>query len=425
MQSAQAPHSEPLAIIVGNPESLFPRQLAGEFRKRGFTVLMLTRFWGEESLLPCGTRVMGTCNQESPLVRTVLGITGRFLEWLEKIVHHFGRRNYVAALAEKKDETFRPSFVDVVLNALSISSAVRKHKPHFVFGQEAFTYGLATALSRGKWPRVIMPWGGDIYYFAQTSWISFQIVRYALKSADLVCPTSISAALFLKSHYRVSEEKARPISWGVDRDKFRRANGPERERICLKYGIAQGRKIILNVRQFNPAWGSHAVLGAFLKLAAARDDCHFISFGGQGTEANVHLARSQAAQQGVAHRFTFFEDMIPLEICAEIMSVADIFVSLMLTRDMRSFSIIQAASCGAVPVLSEQAEYREMEKIGFRALFVDPEDRGMVADAIERYLSDPDLVIQARNENSLYIERFEDKQKQMDLLLTTILEKRD
>ncbi len=411
---------EPLAAIIGNPESVFPKQLAVEFRKRGYQVVIISRSFDDETLLPCGTRIISSYEFESPSFRVFLRSFGWLLKKAEWVVITLGKKRYTASLAEKIEEDYRPSFARVIVNALSISSAIRKITPDFVFGQEAFSYGLATALSRGRWPRAIMPWGGDIYYFSQTSWVSFLIVRFALRSVDLVCPASISAAKYVVDRFSVAQGKSQAISWGVDKLNFSRANDFERNRILEHFGIGSEGKIILNVRRFNPSWGSHIAIEAFLKLAKGRDDCHFVCLGGEGTEAEIAKAKDVVRNMGLLHRFTFLDGVISLKECAEIMSVSDIFVSLMKTKDMRSASILQAVSCGAVPVLSEQPEFREIEKMGFCAQFVNFENADATVEAIGRYLNDQEYMERVRNCNYEYTDRFEDKENQMNILLQTI-----
>src|SRR5262249_12503466 len=137
-------------------------------------------------------------------------------------------------------------------------------QPRFIFGQEVFYYGLATAFCR-RTTRVLMPWGGDVFMYAEASAIAFAMVRYSLQHVDLVCPSSVTAASHICSRFGVPSERIAPISWGVDRRIFRRVSVDERKEICVSFGLDPCSTIIMNVRRFRPAWGSDAAIAAFLR----------------------------------------------------------------------------------------------------------------------------------------------------------------
>jgi hypothetical protein len=87
---------------------------------------------------------------------------------------------------------------------------------------------------------------------------------------------------------------------------------------------------------------------------------------------------------------------------------------------MRSASVLQAACAGAVPVLAEHPEYRELEELGFRAQFVNPDRPAEVARAVRLYLEDGELLGMTRDANQLYIAEYEDLDTQMQRLLDAI-----
>jgi glycosyltransferase involved in cell wall biosynthesis len=382
-------------------------------------VVIVTHSWEGEKSLSDGTRILSSAERETPPMRGVLKLLRVILRWIEKAVLKLGKARYRKAmgLGEKKD--YHPSFVDPLVNGISIARFVRSLHPRFVFGQEVFAYGFATVLCRG-FPQMIMPWGGDIYRYAETSFIAFAMVKYALQQADLICPSSVVAARHIWERYRVPEAKIHAVSWGVDRNMFRRANEDQRKRICKRFGIDPRAMIFMNVRRFQPAWGCDTALEAFIQFAQENPSSHFVMLGGAGSASLVHAAHKQLVERGLEHRFTLFEDDIPLADCAELMSVSDVFVSLARTRDMRSASVLQAASAGGGAILGEQAEYREMERLGFRALFVNPEDTDSVLNALRLYASDAELWGKTVAQNQEYLAEYEDHHQQMARLLNLI-----
>lgn len=408
------------AVIIGDPKSIFPRTLAESWCARGMDVTIVTRHWTGETTFPCGAKVLASEDYESISQKRLLRCLRIALQHIETIaVKKLGKKRYEKAMGPKSESPYRPSFVGPVANAFSIARLVRKLNPDFVFGQEAFAYGLATALCRHV-PKFLMPWGGDIYQFAETSHFAFRIVQYSLRHVDMVCPCSLAAVPHVCAQYGVSPEKVRAISWGVDRAMFRKATPKQRRVICSKYGIDPDSTIINNCRRFMPDWGCFSALEAFIRYAKEDDSAHFVMFGSAGRKSFIQQAREMLRKHKVSKRFTLFEESIPLRQYSEFMSISEVFVSLMRTRDMRSSSILQAAAGGAVPVLSDQAEYREMEKLGFKALFVGALDVGGVVTALHRYVHNPRLRTEYAAQNLQYIERYEDSERQMDLLLAVI-----
>ena len=399
-------------VIVGSPDSIFVRQLATEWRRRGADVVVV-KLRGDDGALPDGTPVLSG-EREAGGLNVSRRLAGRCLHEVWRFHSRLRHRRYSGA-----DEGELPSFVDpLILGPLAARRAQRLH-PAFVFGQEAFSHGVATALCRGI-PRILMPWGGDIMLYAETSAISFSMVRWALRSVDLVCPTSVAGAEHVIRRFGVSEERVRSISWGVDRQLFRAGSAEQRIATRCSLGLEPAQPLVMNVRRFLPVWGSEAVVEAFLLLAEELPQVSFALLGGHGSEPYVRAARQRIAQTAFANRFVFFDGDLPLAECARLMAASDVFVSLMGYADMRSASVLQAACAGAVPVLAEHREYRELEKLGFRAQFVNPDRPAEVAGAIRLYLENGELVKVTRAANQRYIAQCEDFDTQMGRLLEAI-----
>jgi glycosyltransferase involved in cell wall biosynthesis len=291
-------------------------------------------------------------------------------------------------------------------------------RPQFVCGQEVFAYGLATAFSR-KVPRLLMPWGGDVYMYADTTTLASAVVRYALTHVDLVVPGSTLAREYLHDRFGVPMERMHCGGlWALDRSRFRRASDALRTEICARHGISPTALIVMNVRRFFPAWGADLAFEAFIRFAREHATVHFVMLGGNGTEALVSRARTVIAREGLSGRFTMFEGDLPLEECAALMAVSDICVSLMRERDMRPFaSILEAVACGAVPILGDQEEYRLMEREGFQAIFCPPGDEDAVIGALRSYTASDALRDETSRRNFRYLDMHENGREQaIDLL---------
>jgi glycosyltransferase involved in cell wall biosynthesis len=395
------------AVIIGNPGSIFPRHLAALWRSFGLETRIVTRHWSGERVLPDGTPILASADAESAGQRRAYRALGRVLGAFESRLHAWQRDRFRAAMGSETHYT--PLASPAIVDALSIAWFTRALRPQLVCGQEVFAHGLATSLSRGC-PRLVMPWGGDVYMYAETTSLAFALVKYALRHVDLVVAGSPLAARHLQQRFGVPPERLHCGGlWALDRDRFRRATPEENSRIRSRYGIRPDDLVIMNVRRFFPAWGSDAAFRAFVRFAGEWPAAHFVLLGGAGTEALVGEARMTLQREGLASRFTLFDGDAPLEECAALMSITDIYVSLMREIDMRPLaSILEASSAGGAPIIGDQPEYRAMEALGFSAAFVSPGDADATFGALRRYAEDASLRQAVVERNDRYLREHED-----------------
>jgi glycosyltransferase involved in cell wall biosynthesis len=169
-----------------------------------------------------------------------------------------------------------------------------------------------------------------------------------------------------------------------------------------------------------PRWGWDIALEAFLRLAAEDARLQFFALGGHGSEPYVAEAHKRIRAEGLEHRIRIFDGHIPDRAVQELISVADVFTSLVRLNDMRSSSILEGAAAGATPVLNDLAEYREMERLGFQALFIEQLDVSAVVKAVRRAIQEPSLRTEIAAANQRYLEEHEDNENNMLRLLDLI-----
>jgi glycosyltransferase involved in cell wall biosynthesis len=146
----------------------------------------------------------------------------------------------------------------------------------------------------------------------------------------------------------------------------------------------------------------------------------FFALGGLSSAPYVTEARNRIRTAGLEHRIRIFDGHIPDEEVRELISVADVFTSLVRLNDMRSSSILEGAAVGATPVLSDLAEYRKMERLGFRALFIEKMEASAVLAAVRRAIQEPALRAEIAVANQRYLETHEDTEHNMLRLLDLI-----
>jgi glycosyltransferase involved in cell wall biosynthesis len=382
----------------------------------GIDAQIVTRRWSGDRILQDAIPVRVTSDTETKIRRGAYGWLERAAWQVESRVAAYQASRYSAAMGS--ETSYRPFLSPCLADAIGISRYVREMRPQFVCGQEVFAYGLATAFSWNV-PRLLMPWGGDVYMYSETTSVAFAGVRHALRHVDLVVPGSPLARDHLHRRFGVSNDHMHCGGlWALDRKRFQPASETARLGVCARFGIDPSALVVMNVRRFFPAWGSDLAFGAFVRFAKEHASAHFVLLGGSGTEAFVAAARDVLGREGLSGRFTLFDGDIALEDCAALMSITDIFVSLMREQDMRPLaSILEAAACGGAPIIGDQPEYRAMERQGFSGTLCAPGDVEPVVEALRRYAASPAVRAQTARRNLAYLDEHENgRQQAVDLL---------
>lgn len=406
------------AVILSTADSIFPAILATAWQKRGLEVIVVS--CGERGRwLPPDVRVIRSGELGHPVLRWAWRATRPLLLPCERLLARLGRRRFHRVTGKPAPDPWEWQVLQPSLTARSLASTVVALRPRFVFGQEAAAYGLATGLCRGV-PRILFPWGSDVFNTAESWPGAYWMVRRALHSVDLITPSSASAAQHLVDRFGLPESKVKAVSWGINLAESRRATPSERAQICKKWNIDPDAMIVQNCRRFMPHWGCFTALEAFLRLAASEDRTHFVLLGGRGPQDLMNEARRRVSAAGKSEQFTFVDRELQIEEFHELAGVSDVFVSLVARGDMRSSSVLQLAAAGAAPVIGDVPEYRLMADEGFCAMFPQADDVDEVVEAVKRYLRSSELRTETSTRNAAYLRAHEDRKSQMDVLLALI-----
>ncbi|HEY4641154.1 MAG TPA: glycosyltransferase [Thermoanaerobaculia bacterium] len=400
---------EGVGAIVADPSSLFCRVLLTEFEKRGQPAVLLNRwrYWDEG--VPGNPPQVTTKEFEGTLGGRAVTALSAALEFVLR-----ASPRWMRDLEREKAEGL-PPMRPLLADAVSIGLAIRRLKPKFVFGQDIFLTGPSIAASAGV-PRILMPFGGDIFHYSEISTAIHRMVGVSLRRADLIVPSATSAVDRLVDEFHVPRSRVCAISWGVDTNLFRPRSGEQRRALRERYGIAHDALVVMNLRRMQPFWGSDAIEEAFVRLAHTLPRFHAIVMSGSGDPGPVHALQAQIPERG-----TFIVQDVPLSDYADLVAISDIGVSAMRVPDMRSWSILQAAAAGLIPILVDQPEYRAMERDGLRAIFFDHVDAGEIADAVTRCVDDEELRRKRGEQNRDFIVRRESFDTQMDELVGRVV----
>jgi len=408
-------------VIIADPNTIFTKIIAMKWKERGFDVVIITTIRNSTYLNNNGIFVLSVQDYEGPFwgsIRLSANIVLGHLEAAIRLPKTKQQKSYLmkggtVAVPDSEIMAFK-----WFTYGFAISRLARRLKPQFVYGMQALLHSFAVSLC-GNVPKVIFPFGGDIYEYANQSRYVGTLMANSLRRVDLVLPSAKSSVKYLIERFDLVPNKVKAISWGVDGKLFYPRSAAEKNVLKEKYRIDPNKKVIVNVRRFNLAWGSQIVLDVFMEIAARDKNTHFIIIPGQ--KENIDDAIRAIDEAGLQKSFTVFTEYLDLASYAEVISSADIFVSFMLKKDMRSASILQATACGCVPILSAQDEYGEMINEGFKAILVPFGDKKSAEQGILRYLQDEPLMLEVRINNLEYIEKLEVMDELVDEMLTTIL----
>lgn len=350
LADAAKPAGLPRLVLFGKQENLFVEQARRALSGRGFLVRVYSRGPTPGSVVYFDGRDQVSADPSSLLRKFLIRLAVRAERTLMLNLSHYAERSNAAGLAGYL------SVLESWLSGAQLARAAARWEPAISIGFQVLFNGHATSRSGGR--RVLFPFGGDVFVYPRLSALHWFAVMQSLRTADLIIPSATTACASLARDFSLSTDRVRPFSWGVDLNDFprRAANGVRPE------------LTIMNLRRFEPPWGSTIVEQVFFSLAKEQPQLRFIIPG--LSEPNFQRLTTRVATEALESRVLLFRANQDLEAYRRLLYNADIGVSLMATRDMRSASVLQAAACGVDLLLSDELEYRAMIDAGMQARIV-------------------------------------------------------
>ena len=408
-------------VMLASADSVFTVTLAKHWLSRGMAVKVVT-LGGRSEKLPAEVEVVDVRACRSYLSKMLCRIVSPAFERFQKYCVRRNLERYQSVTGKRQPDEWEWNVLPAVCHSRLLSTVALAFRPRFVFGQEAFIYGPATAYCSGV-TRILFPWGSDIYNTPESWWGAERLVRWSLRNVDLIVPSSSTAKSYLSERFGVDGERVEPVSWGVDLSTIAPLTSEDRRRICEQNGIPDDVPIVFNARRFRRQWGSEVVLSSFLKVATLHPRCHFVLLSGPGGQLEASWARDLICASGLGDRFRLIDHEVDVGEYNSLASLADVFVSVMCRGDMRSSSVLQCAAAGAAPVIGHSPEYRYLAGLGFSAELVDSGDPTRIGDAVVRLLSSEAIRRNMAEKNLRYIVANEDRVKLLDLMLEMCLGK--
>lgn len=279
-------------------------------------------------------------------------------------------------------------------------------RPDVVHGFEAYYNGLATARS-GPFPRVLSPWGRDIFFDARTPGLAGWMVRRALAGVDRITCNDPSIGPYLERELGVPAAKIRTFSWGADLTLFRPREQLEQEALRQRLDLNPASPILFSPRKWGRLWGSDRLAEALPRALAAVPGALAVLLGPAPGDAEGLVWKQALDRSPVGARLRWLDaDQTP-ETMAGLFSVADLFVSAA-PRDLLSSTVVEGMACGCLPVLTDLPAYAKYATHGETALLAGEGSADALADAMIRGLGDSALRARAAALNTERMRREED-----------------
>lgn len=406
-------------VVIGDPASVFVQTPVRFWRERGIDARILTARWSGPATVDADLPVESAERLAPPWVHAAARGLYPVLEAASAVTLAADPARVTAALSAWAHTAVPPSIAPPVHDALLIAAAADALAPVAVFGHEAFAYGLATSLCRAP-RRALLAWGADVLQFAPMTDVTTALVRQAVHGVHYVLTNADAMADAVHTRFALPRDRIAHFSYGVDRQMFRRATGARARHVRRAWGIPDHARVVMNLRRFLPHWGSDVAWPAMLALVQRRPDVHLILLDGAPTPAAIDRAADEARARGVDTRVTWVRGQVALSQVAELMSVTDVGLSLVRTLEPVSWSVQQAAACGAAVVVADQASYAHERTRGLAVDgAVDLTPAGLVA-TMTRLLDDRAVAAEMATANQRYLVTHQNCETELTRLLRLV-----
>ena len=266
--------------------------------------------------------------------------------------------------------------LNILLRLSMVRRLVRDIDPDILHAHYVTSYGFAGALS-GRHPLVITAWGSDVFVMPEGSWIYRQIVRFALRRADLI--TSMAKHMtrhLIERRYAVAE-KIVTLPFGVDTDVF---NPTQRSR-----RHSTDSPLVVSTRRLDHGLDVNLFIQAIPEVLKCYPNAKFVVTGDGPLRPQLeHLA----ADLGIKRHVEFRGEISHLEM-TRLLGRADVFVSTS-RSDGNNISLNEAMACGAFPVATDIPANRVWVENGRNGLLFPCHNSKLLANSINEALQKPE-----------------------------------
>jgi glycosyltransferase involved in cell wall biosynthesis len=281
-----------------------------------------------------------------------------------------------------------PRFVRYPLAVPAVRRLIADFAPHVVNAHFLPNYGVIAGMT-GFSPWVLSVWGSDVMLLPEKSPFHMRRTRWVIDRATFITSDSEGMTTRLVE-LGAAPERVVTFPYGVDRERF-----------CPTGEPAEGpAPRIISSRKLEAVYDIRTVLSAFIALSA-RLPAACLTVAGDGSRAET--LRRQAAESAQPESIRFVGNVVHDDMPA-LLRAHDVYVSMSLS-DTTSVSLLEAMSCGLLPIVSDIPANREWVQHRSNGLLVPVGDAAALQRAMEGAWGDPGFRKAAAETNMHIIEQ--------------------
>lgn len=268
---------------------------------------------------------------------------------------------------------------------------LRETKPDIVHAGWIPSVGFMAALSHYH-PLLLMPWGSDVLIFPQISPIHKNIVKYAIKHADMITCDAEEVKKRIIEIADYPEEKITTFPWGIDLGIFY-PSAEDRLRVRHKLGWSD-KKILVMTRTFSPVYGIEYFLRALPKVIEKVPQVRALLIGTGPLKSHFHRIVDELK---ISNEVLFLGQIANTDL-ARYLNAADVYVTSSLS-DGTSLCLLEAMACALPIVVTDVPAILEWVQDGVNGLVVPRKSTEQLAEKISYLLQNEDLARQMGKRN--------------------------
>ena len=269
------------------------------------------------------------------------------------------------------------NFVKKIVQTRNI---VRTIEPDILNAHYLFGYGVFGAFT-GFHPFVASTWGSDILKDMVDSPLKKRLIKYAIKRADVVHVETGMSRKIIKGVVKKRKDILL-VPFGVDSRLF--SPGKTEGRIRERYGI-NDEPVVISTRNLRPIYDVETLIRAVPMVVRENPGAKFIVAGSGEFERDLRKLSTRLQVDGSVH----FVGNVDHDLLPQYLAESDVYVSTSLS-DTISVSLLEAMSCGVVPVVTDIEGNREIIDHGVNGLLFERKNAKALSEGILKYLDDPE-----------------------------------
>lgn len=261
----------------------------------------------------------------------------------------------------------------ILMGPIIVRRLIHQIQPDIVHAHYATQYGFCGALS-GFHPFFLSVWGSDVLEDPDKSVVFKQMVKLALKKADMVHAGSKIFIELVSRLYSLDPEKMTWTYYGVQ-DNF--LNLQSLSNGNISYGN-NNETWVVSIRSFDSIYSVDTLIAAIPKVRDKYPDVRFMVIGEGSEESEIKNLAVELKVNDVIQ----FRKFVPHNELPEVLKNSDIYVDTLPISAGVSVGLLEAMASGCFPVVARIPGVSEVITDGKNGLIFEGKNSDQLAEKI-------------------------------------------